>query len=183
MIGIPYRLMRSPDTGAVEKVVYLSTRRSGEAGESMKAARGEYRSAQRDLYKAAQRHRSLARRVEQIDAEDDRLDKLTTDQETAFDAISAAQGVADTAAERIVRLSLTANYGNEKAVEIIDLLTDDDLHDMVLTMQTGEQPDDFFPSPGLPGKPTSTLQQDASTTESSSSADSPDSKSREEKLG
>ena len=181
MIGIPYRLLRTPDTGAVEKVVYLSTRRSGQAGESMKAARGQYRTAQRDLYKAAQRHRALARRVEQIDAGDDRLDQLTTDQEAAFDAISTAQGVADTAAENIVRLSLTANYGKEKAVEIMDLLTDDDFHDMVLTMQTGEQPDDFFPSPGQPGKPTSTSQPDASSIESSSSGDSPESRSSEEK--
>ena len=42
-----------------DKTVYLATRRSGEAGESMKAARREYRKWQTAMGKAHQRHAAL----------------------------------------------------------------------------------------------------------------------------
>jgi len=181
MIGIPYRLVRQDDTGPVDKVVHLATRRSGEQGEAMKTARRDYRRQQKAMGKAFQRYSLMDRRIKELDAESELIDSLATERDAQFDALSQAEEAALDAAEKLVRLSLSAGYGGEVAGQIMDQLTESDFHDMVVTIQTGEQPEDFFRSNDRPAKSTPTSPAGGSSAGSSSSTDTPPGRSTPEK--
>ena|GEM_PF-2210509 len=186
MIGIPYRLVRQGDSevpGPSEKVVYLATRRSGEAGESMKQAKRDFRKAQMATVKAAQNFRTLNKRIEELPADHEKLDALIADREEASDEMLTHHGEGVDAAEKLVRLSLVQNYGADGAEDILNQCTEDDLEDMVVTIQTGEQPSDFMQRREAPERSTSTSQPDASPSGSSSSADSASSSSSAAKSG
>lgn len=144
MVGIPYRILRHGDDGPEDKMVYLSTRRSGEAGAAMKNAKRDFQEHEFATAKAAQKY-AAADRSEQKDEE--RLGKL-------LDEIREQGEAANDAAEKLIRLSLTENYGRENAEAILDKLTTKDIRAMVTVIETGELPKDFFESAGAPPKPT-----------------------------
>jgi len=181
MIGMPYRLLRHDDTGEVDKTVYLATDRYGTAKEAMKKAKAEYRNNQRNMGKAFQRYEAADRRVKELPADAPNMDELVEQREDCFDRLSEAEDAALAAAAKLVLLSLTENYGKKKAEEICELLTDSDLHDMMVTIQTGEQPKVFFQSTEQPPKQTSTSQPDGQRQEHSSNTASRRSRSRKEK--
>lgn len=158
MIGIPYRIARDSDTdGRVDKVIFLATRRMGEAGKSLKDAKRAYYQAQHTCAKVALRYKAAEERLKALPGNDKGRAILETRIEDSLDEMRVAGEAAVDAAERIVRLSLTENYGKEKACEILDGLLDKDLHGCVQAMEQGEQPADFFPSPAPQEKPISTL--------------------------
>jgi flagellar motor protein MotB len=161
MIGIPYRIVRHGDKGPEDKVFYLATRRSGEAGAAMKKTKREFQKAELATAKAAQRYQAASAAEHQ---DEELLCNLLED-------IQLAGQAADDAAEHLVLLSLTENYGRENAEAVLDQLTDTDIKKMVSVIETGELPKDFFESSGQPPKPTSTLQPGGSPPAPSSSAD------------
>jgi len=175
MIGIPYRIMRDSDQeGLVEKTVYLATRRSGEAGESMRQSRRDFNKHNLAAAKAGKRLLSVDRRLENLPADDERLDALENESEKLLGVIQEQSDKAQEAATKLVRLSLTEVYGtNEKAGEIMDMLSDKDVLGMVLAIESGEQPEDFFPSPDRRPRQTSTSPPGDSPPRPSSEADSP----------
>jgi len=182
MLGIPYRLLRqAEDDGPVDKTLFLATRRSGEAGKSMRSAMREYRKHQMAMAKASQRYGTTEARIRKLGPDHEKLDGLIEKRDAQFDKLMDAEALALEAAENVVRLSLTENYGKDKALEAMDQLTDSDMHEMVVTIQTGEQPDDFFQSREDRERLSSTLPPGGSPSESSLSTDTPESSSSEAK--
>ena len=157
MIGIPYRIARDSDSdGRVDKVIYLATRRMGEAGKALKDAKREYYKTQHACAKVALRYQAADARLKALPTNDKSRPAQELKIEEFLDSMRQAGEEAVDAAERVVRLSLTENYGKEKASEILDGLIDKDLHGCVQALEMGEQPKDFFPSGDPLRKPTST---------------------------
>jgi hypothetical protein len=171
MVGIPYRIVRHGEDGPVDKMIYLATRRTGEAGAAMKKAKRDFQKHELATAKAATRY-AAAEAAESKDGE--RACKL-------LEEIHENGQAANDAAEHLVLLSLTANYGREKAEEIIDELTTREIRAMLGVIETGELPKDFFDKPGQPPKPISTSPSGGSVPAPSLNADSQQAKSSAEK--
>lgn len=158
MVGIPYRIVRHGEAGPEDKVFFLATRRSGEAGAAMKKAKREFQKQELATAQAAHKY-AAAERAEEKDPVEGvphgaREEKLCKH----LEEIRAASQAADDAAEHLVLLSLTENYGRENAEAILDQLCDADIRKMLSVIETGELPKDFFGSSGQPPKPTSISQ-------------------------
>lgn len=163
MLGIPYRLLRYGEGGAVDKMIYLATRRCGEAGTAMRGAHREFKKHEFENIK-------LLARYSQENARDN-ADQAQL--EAMLDEIAAHSDAADAAAEKMVLLSITANYGKDNAEGVMDELTSKDIRAMVTVIETGELPDGFFPAGAQPPKPTSTSPSGGAQSASSSTGDSP----------
>lgn len=184
MLGIPYRVMRqSSDEGPVDKTLFLATRRSGEAGDAMREAMREYRRHQMAMAKASQSYRTAEARIAKLGGDDERVERLIEQRDGQFERLLESEQAALKAAENLVRLSLTENYGRANALAAMDQLCDDDLHEMVVTIQTGEQPEDFFLSRARREKASSFSPPDGSPSGSFSSTDSPAESSSAERSG
>ena len=171
MIGIPYRLLRHGEDGPVDKMIYLATRRSGEAGAAMRKAKRDFQKHEFAGGKATLRFKAESL-VENPNEE--KIVKL-------LEEIQEAGEAGNDAAEKLVLLSLTENYGKETATEILDLLTNRDIRTILSVLETGELPKDFFGSNGQPLKPTSTLPPGDSPREPSLATDTQSGKSAGEK--
>lgn len=177
MVGIPYRLLRDSEDGPVEKVLYLATRRTGEGGQAMKNAKREYYAHEFGCACAAKRFQSADQAVLACAPEDDRRAALENERDAQLERIRAEGDAATDAAERLVRLSLTENYGAAAAGEIVDQLTDRDVRAMVTVIETGELPPDFFGGSDRRPRPTTTSPSGGLPAESYSNADSADDRS------
>ena len=174
MIGIPFTLMREPEANlGVEKTIYLSTRRSGESGMQMSEARKAYRRFQNQSVRAAHRCMFLSRQVSETATDSSDYARLVKETDDAMAEAATAEEGAVTEAERLIRISLTENYGEKTAADILDVCSDDDLHAMAKTLQMGEQPKDFFQKATAQQKSTPTLPPGATPSASSSGQDSP----------
>ena len=146
MNGIPVTIQRN----GVEETVYLSTRRSGKAGESMKNHKRAFHHANVNVSKAMNRVVMIMTKAEKVDpATDsytDALERLSAEQETAVDAAEVLKQEVFGEALHLVRLSLTENHGATDTVEIMDCLTDKQVVQLVTVIETGDTPEDFFPS-------------------------------------
>jgi len=147
MIGIPYRIVRFGEAGPVDKVFYLATRRFGEAGTAMKKAKREYYRAEYATARSAQKLASVEDDIRNLGSDEfKRRDELIEKRDALMEAIREHGDEATEAAEKLVVLSLTENYGRENAEMMADQLTDRDLRGCVSTIELGDQPKDFFPS-------------------------------------
>ena len=178
MIGIPFRIVREGDeSGKLDKTIYLATRRFGEAGKAMREARHEYYKHEFACARAAQRYQAADRRVRDLAANDPAQDEMEARRDTLLDAIRIEGDCANEAAQKLVLLSLTENYGRKAAEETLDLLTDREIKVCVTLIETGELPADFFGSAaarsGAPSpKPTGISAPGGSQPESSLKPDS-----------
>lgn len=182
MIGIPYRVVRQGEAGPVDKIYYLATRRFGNAGKALKTAKNEYYRAEYACARAAQRLSAVDGQIKDLPANHKLIDTLVERRDLLMEEIRKSGDEATEAAEKMVVLSLTENYGREKAEEMADQLTDRDLRGCVSTIELGAQPKDFFPQDEAPQKLTITSPSDASPGETSSPTDSAQSKSKGETL-
>lgn len=155
MLGLPFRLLRHTETGPVEKVIYLATRRHGDAGDAFRKAKREYYRAEFACARAAKRFEAAERSVQDAAPIAADYEALVSRRDELLQEISTAGEAANEAAEKLVRLSLKENYGPETD-GILDQLTDTDLRAMVTLIDTGSLPKDFFGSGALPPSPTTT---------------------------
>jgi len=175
MVGIPFKLVRQGDeSGTVDKTVYLATRRRGEAGEALRNAIRAYVRTQHDIGKVYQRYITANARLEELAADHERVDEFIVEREKYYEELADKERAGCEQAETVVRLSLTETMNKGPALDVLDMLTDADLHEMCETIQTGAQPSDFTKSRELREKSTSTSRPGESQHEPSSSTDSPE---------
>ena len=162
MIGIPFTVRREDEGGVVDRTIYLRSRRRGPEVEKMRAAIRAYNRAIFGQGKQASRAGMLMTRAlagemaegEDLDKRLADLERIDREQEAAMtEAQELAQKALDRA-EEIAELALRENYG-EQTAQILNELTDRELHAIVGTVEMGAMPKDFFPSPATPPKPSS----------------------------
>lgn len=145
MIGIPVEIDRS----GKDETVYLSTRRSGERGQALRQAIRNYRDAERAAAKLQARMGLITLSVSKIPDDaagfDAALGKLADEMDRLSDQAAAAKDAALEQAAAAVALALEDNHGDD-AAEIMDCLTDRQIIQMIGIIETGETPEDFFPS-------------------------------------
>lgn len=175
-IGIPYRLVHHTDGGdLLDKTLILASRSAdATANAALRRAMRAYSAAQGQMANATLAHQTLARRIAELPADHALHADLCQQREDKFDRIAEFGQVALDAAEDLARLSLSVNYGEQKAGEIIAHLSNRDLHGIAQTLQLGDQPEDFFPRRETPARPTSTPPHGVSRPGSSSNADLPE---------
>ena len=161
MLGIPFTIRRFPERGVEDVDIYLRTRRRGPAGEKMRREIRAYHQAQFDRMKAASRAGMLVNRATSLTEIDDALrvealEKIEADQIAQMDLARLRAEDTLEHAEAIAACALADNYPREQAEEIVDGLTDQDLHGIVATIEMGAMPKDFFPLPATPPSPSST---------------------------
>ena len=156
MQGIPVTITRNED----EAIIYLSTRRSGAAGKAMKSLKHRFHQAIHAASKANSRVFLIMTKAEGLDAEaEDYADVVAELHEKQTDAAASALKWKEEAlehAEDLVRRSLKENHGPD-TTDIMDCLTDKQLQQMVTIIETGDTPEDFFPSNGTRPKQSTTL--------------------------
>lgn len=156
MIGIPFTIRRAgPDNPVVDEVVYLRTRRSGEAGASMRRAMVDYREATMAQMRQAARTARLADAAGTI-SDVAALERVERDVAAAMEESNAQGARALAAAETIALLSLYENYDPQEADRIMDQLTERELHAIVATLELGQMPKDFFGPAATQPKPSGT---------------------------
>jgi hypothetical protein len=149
MNGVPIPVMRA----GRKETAYLSTRRSGEVGEKMTAAKAEHRRARNNVFKIAARVRSETMALPP-NPNEAQMDAALGRQEELLDLMSAATAEVKKLAVEIVGMSLAENHGPD-AVAILDCMTDKQVNDCVAIIETGDVPADFFPLSGTQQKQSS----------------------------
>ncbi|MCE5257005.1 MAG: hypothetical protein LLF89_09195 [Spirochaetaceae bacterium] len=146
MFGIPFTIVREGDVGGVIETIYLRTYRRGRIGKQMRNHLQAYHAAAQGQAKAAGRipvNMVQASRVAQEADSLAALEKLAAEQESIItESNKHGQAMLD-AAEAIAELSLQENYA-DRTDEIMNKLTDRELHAIVGTIEMGEMPKDFF---------------------------------------
>ena len=159
MFGIPFTIRRENSDsagnkpGVEEQVVYLRTRRCGDLGEKMRKLFRQYHAAAFSQMRAATRAGAGTTRAMSAQDDTEALEKILADQEAAMDAGRNAANEQLEAAEQIAAMALADNYPKDKVSELVDGLTDHELHGIVSTLELGSMPKDFFPSPAIQQKP------------------------------
>lgn len=178
MLGIPVSIVRD----GKDETIYLSTRRSGPAGQAMRDAKRRYNDACLQIAKGTTKLSLLMVRVKQIPddadpaspeelrragrlAED--LQALCADADKISDELQSARQAVQDAAEDLIGLAIRDNHGPETEA-ILDCLSDAQIQTLVKVIESGEPPEDFFiyratppsastilPSAGAPGAPSS----------------------------
>lgn len=164
MFGIPFTIRRENSAslgnkpGTEERVVYLRSRRCGDLGEKMRKLFRQYHASTFAQMRAATRAGSGTTRA--MSSQDDpiALEKILAEQESAMDAAQKAAQEQLDAAEQIAVMALSDNYPKEQVSDIVDGLTDHELHGIVSTLELGSMPKDFFPSPAIQPKQSDTSQ-------------------------
>jgi hypothetical protein len=155
MVGIPFTIRRtSSELGVQDEVVYLRSRRRGEAGESMRRHIRDYHAALFTQMQSAAKAGRLSGQVTE-GAAVEVLEQVDADLGATLATAGAAGDRALEHAEHVARLALQENYG-ERAAELLDGLTDKELHAIVSTVEVGQMPADFFGRPDTPPKPSAT---------------------------
>lgn len=146
MFGIPFTIVREGDAGGVINTIYLRTYRRGRQGNKMRECMKAYRAAIQGQAKAAGKipvHLAQATKVAQQENSLEALEKLAAEQDAIITESNNFATLALAAAEEITDISLSENYG-EGTNEIMNGLTDRELHAIVGTLEMGEMPKDFF---------------------------------------
>jgi hypothetical protein len=161
MLGIPFTIRRHSPAGVEDQVVYLRTHRCGQAGDKMRTAIRTYHRASFAQAKAAARagglmRESLAGLSEDKASRIKALEKIATDQTAAMDLATEQAEAAIASAVEVARQALIDNYGKDRAEEIVDGLTEHELHGILGTVEMGSMPKDFFPSPAIQPNPSGT---------------------------
>lgn len=155
MIGIAFVVRRTSDmAGLSDEVLYLRSRRRGDAGASMRRHLKAYHAAVYGEIKLAARASRLAEQAGEktgIKA----LEQVEAQLAASIDQAAADNAAAIEHAEEIARLALIENYGG-RTEEVLDRLTDRELHGVVSTIELGQMPKDFFGSPDTQPKPSAT---------------------------
>lgn len=172
MIGLPYRILREGDGEMVDKTIYLSTRRSGQFGRAMHEAKRAYQDAEWTCAKATQRYAALSARIAALEAGSQEFAGLLDARDAAYAQVLVAGREANDAATLTVSNSLAENYGPAAATDILDLLTQREINAMVMLIETGDLPKDFFGENDPSRKPITTSPSGAPRREAFSSADS-----------
>lgn len=172
MTGLRFRLVRDTPEGPVDKTLYLATRRTGEAGKAMREAKREFYRLEFACARAAQRYQAADARVRGLAPGDPGQEAAVEKRDALLDQIRETGENATDAAERMVRLSLTANYGADGANDLLDQLTDKEVRAMVSVIETGELPADFFGEGAARPRPTTISPSGATPPEPSSKPDS-----------
>lgn len=184
MIGIPYRLVRRANDGSekgdpVQKLVYLGTRRTGEAGVAFRTATRRYSKLQYQVAKVFTKYQHLERMLKELPADHAEISAKAAEVDLVLEEFNKLDDEWRDLAEQIVKKSLSAaGYEGEQLDGVIDQLTDADFHDMVQTLSTGLQPSDFSQSPVQQQQPTTTEPLKNSPSESSLNTDSPEGSSK-----
>lgn len=175
MIGVPLKIKH----GDNEEIVYMSTRRSGDVGKGICNAKRKFRKAQCNYMKALKKSGIvMALKGDALSVED--VERISKEQDEHIDAAANSKFDALQAAEVVVSKSLRVNYPQEKVDKILDTLTDEQICKCVDVLETGGQPEDFFPSPVTLEKVNGSGQKESSTPESCSKQDSPKKTSEQE---
>ena len=166
MLGIPFTVRRHSEEGVMDTTLYLTSRRRGDAGKSMRLHLRQFRQADLAKGKAASRAGFLmARAIREMAGDgaaqpDDgarlaELERIDAEQQTAMGAAFNENDAAMTHAEKIAELALRENYG-PATDGIVDGLTSAELRAIVETVEMGAMPKDFFLSLATPPTPPST---------------------------
>ena len=150
MNGIPVTL----EIGGDREKVYFATRRAGDEGKRMRAARRQFHLKQMELARLAERMVAAGERLGKLDpgAEGylEHLEKLQADQMAAgATAMDAKESMFEHAIEH-ARLSLLENYGEPDVDRILRSVTDAQVRMLITITESGEVPEDFFPSRATP---------------------------------
>jgi hypothetical protein len=162
MLGIPFVIRRFSERGTEDQTVYLRSRRCGEAGVKMRKAIRDYHAAQFAQMKAAGKAGAITAKAIQAACDEKQarkkgvLESLDQEQEAAMADATQQAALALDLATTITRMALADNYGNDKADEIIDGMTDHEMHSVVKTIELGALPKDFFQPPGTQPNPSTT---------------------------
>lgn len=149
MFGIPFIIQRFSASGVEREEIYLRTHRRGPAGEEMRKTLRRYHDA------------AIAQQRAAADAGIALGRAMNAGGENATEAV--LQGIADTTdkasvaatessrqqllfAEILMEMALKDNYPQEKVDQIMDGITDAELHAVVGTIEQGAMPKDFFTS-------------------------------------
>lgn len=140
MNGIPVRIHR--DQGF--ETIYFSTRRSGEHGAEMKRLKREVHQRQLDATASLTLIATISKKIDEDAVSIEEAQKVITQQiELAAKAREHSEAMLE-AAEKLVRLSLSANYPAEEVDKIVDSLSDRQIRSAITAIETGEEPKDFF---------------------------------------
>lgn len=153
MTGIPLQVRRVDGTW---ETVWLSTARLGPVGENI----GEIKARCRELrlkYASASKLAALVGVAvgNAKEATMDELEKLSRRQDEAMAEMHKLEPLLIAACEELGKAALAANYGHPEAIAILNLLTDAQVLKIPAILESGETPQDFFPSnarpPSAPG--------------------------------
>lgn len=173
MYGISIQYQPHPEKF---ETAYLSTRRSGAAGQALTEKKRAYRKSRMELAKATTRMGAIMGLLARIDPNRDvvnmDLEKLCQETDKLIEQANEQKELGHALAQEIILLALEENHGPD-AEAIFDTFCDAQIEKLMLTLESGEQPADFFPSHATQPKPSSTTPQDAGRSEPSSSTGSP----------
>ena len=152
MFGIAFRIRRDSTEGVTEKVVYLRSRRRGPEGEKMRAAIKAYHRASFDQARLAAKVGAMMNRGLSGETAGMSLEDIEAKQTSALAEAQNCSSVALEQAEIVATLALDENYGAEEAAKMVGDLTDHELHGIIGAIELGSMPKDFFPSPDIQPK-------------------------------
>lgn len=143
--GIPMRFWNHREDR--EETVYLSTRRSGEAGKHLAFLRLGYAAHDTRLRQVGRDMRLLTLGLRD-DMPIDKLQEAAAQQDRLNDELRAVERALNKTAEDIVREALADCHGADEATRILDCLSDRQIHQAVRMLEIGEEPKDFFDGRG-----------------------------------
>lgn len=170
-IGVDY--VPNPAQPERREKFYLSTRRTGEGGEALRKAKRKFREAKRKITSIGLKLGFIERQAQEEGQPPATLERMLERIQQLVDDSATASEEAQAAAEKVVRLALRENHGDQTD-EILNSLTDAQVVECVSIIETGEVPEDFFPRTATPPKPSTTTPDAGAPSESCSSTDSPE---------
>lgn len=143
--GIPMRFWNHREDR--EETVYLSTRRSGEAGQELRSLRHQYNACEARMRKIGRDMRLVTVGVRD-DMPIEKLREAAAEQDNLQAQLLSVELSLDEIAHQLVRKALADCHGPDEAVRILDCLSDRQLHQAVRMLEIGEEPQDFFDGRG-----------------------------------
>lgn len=181
MNGIPIRIRRDGE----QETVYLSTARSGEAGETIRQAKHAAGAAMRAVFATETQISILLQKADRADkngAPIEDVEKLAAEMTALAESAAAAREAALAACEKLWLACLWPNHGPD-SVGILDCLGDAQARAILKIIEIAEEPKDFFPLNAPPPSASSTGPGAGSTSGSSSNTGSPPPTSKADDAG
>ncbi len=145
---------------------YFATRRTGEAGKEMRAAKRRFYDETRLMGSCFSRIAVLGDLAAEKEGEEE-LMKLLEQSEELTAELSQHKYAAEDAANRYLELSLEGNHGADTE-SILACFADGEIDDLVRYVEVGDIPEDFFTRRGTRQKKNSTATSSAASSKRSS---------------
>jgi len=175
-IGIRYQVTRDSDEGQIEKIIFVPTHPAHEHREACSKHKRAYNKASFAMQRLEHQIVSHQRKLNGMGVMDERYDDQVDKVDALIGKCEEAEHTVNATAEKIVRLCLARNYGKEEVDDILSWCSQQDILGMLIVINNGALPKDFFPSSEPRPKPTSTEPSGDGPVESSSDRGSPSDK-------